>query len=153
MYARARQSGTQGFSIFIDPGRDVKVSYLCLGDTFYARPGNCGPQGIELLEVWHSTSCWRCCESRGFLSYAPGSESAHMFHLSHFHRLVSFCWFGFGCWGGFVCFAFAFFLSTDQSVRSSCQPMTSLAYFHDCHCRYDERSIAGTLWKRWTPYF
>ena len=64
-----------------------------------------------------------------------------MFHLSHFHRLVSFCWFGFGCWGGFVCFAFAFFLSTDQSVRSSCQPMTSLAYFHDCHCRYDERSI------------
>ena len=66
MYARARQTGTQGFSIFIDPGREVKVSYLCLGDTFYARPGNCGPQGIQLLEVWHSTSCWRCCESRGF---------------------------------------------------------------------------------------
>ena len=64
-----------------------------------------------------------------------------MFHLSHFHRLVSSCWFGFGCWGGFVGFAFAFFLSTDQSVRSSCQPMTSLAYLHDCHCRYDERSI------------
>ena len=77
----------------------------------------------------------------GVLSYAPGSESVHMFHLSHFHRLVSFCWFGFGCWGGFVCFAVAFFLSTDQSVRSSCQPMTSLAYLHDCHCRYDERSI------------
>ena len=75
------------------------------------------------------------------MSYAPGSESAHMFHLSHFHRLVSFCWFEFVGWGGFVCFAFAFFLSTDQSVRSSCQPMTSLAYFHDCHCRYDERSI------------
>ena len=77
----------------------------------------------------------------GVLSYAPGSESVHMFHLSHFHRLVSFCWFGSGCWGGFVCFAVAFFLSTDQSVRSSCQPMTSLAYLHDCHCRYDERSI------------
>ena len=45
----------------------------------------------------------------GVLSYAPGSESVHMFHLSHFHRLVSFCWFGFGCWGGFVCFAVAFF--------------------------------------------
>ena len=30
----------------------------------------------------------------GVLSYAPGSESVHMFHLSHFHRLVSFCWFG-----------------------------------------------------------
>ena len=77
----------------------------------------------------------------GVLSHAPGSESVHMFHLSHFHRLVSFCWFGFGCWGGFVCFAVAFFLSTDQSVRSSCQPMTSLAYLHDCHSRYDERSI------------
>ena len=77
----------------------------------------------------------------GVLSYAPGSESVHMFHLSHFHRLVSFCWFGFGCWGGFVCFAVAFFLSTDHSVRSSCQPMTSLAYLHDCHSRYDERSI------------
>ena len=76
----------------------------------------------------------------GVLSYAPGSESVHMFHLSHFHRLVSFCWFGFGCWGGFVCFAVAFFLVADQSVRSSYQPMTSLAYLHDCHSRYDERS-------------
>ena len=76
----------------------------------------------------------------GVLSYAPGSESVRMFHLSHFHRLVSFCWFGFGCWGGFVCFAVAFFLFTDQSVRSSYQPMTSLAYLHDCHSRYDERS-------------
>ena len=43
--------------------------------------------------------------------------------------------------GRFVCFAFAFFLSTDQPVRSSYQPMTILAYLHDCHCRYDERSI------------
>ena len=103
-----------------------------------------------LATVGHKVSnCWkygilRAAEDvvrAGFLSYAPGSESAHMFHLSHIHRLVSFCWFGFGCWGGFVCFAFAFFLSTDQSVRSSCQPMTSLAYLHDCHCRYDERSI------------
>ena len=76
----------------------------------------------------------------GVLSYAPGSESVQMFHLSHFHRLVSFCWFGFGCWGGFVCFAVAFFLFADQSVRSSYQPMTSLAYLHDCHSRYDERS-------------
>ena len=42
--------------------------------------------------------------------------------------------------GRFVCFAFAFLLSTDQPVRSSYQPMTILAYLHDCHCRYDERS-------------
>ena len=77
----------------------------------------------------------------GVLSYAPGSESVNTFHLSHFHRLVSFCRFVFGRWGGFVCFAVAFFLFTDQSVRSSYQPMTSLAYIHDCHSCYDERSI------------
>ena len=34
----------------------------------------------------------------------------------------------------------AFLLSTDQPVRSSYQPMTIIAYLHDCHCRYDERS-------------
>ena len=77
----------------------------------------------------------------GVLSYAPGSESVHTFHLSHFHRLVSLCRFVLGCWGGFVCFAVAFFLFTDQSVRSSYQPMTSVAYIHDCHSCYDERSI------------
>ena len=46
----------------------------------------------------------------GVLSYAPGSESVHTFHLSHFHRLVWFCRFVFGCWGVFVCFAVAVFL-------------------------------------------
>ena len=99
----------------------------------------------------------------GVLSYAPGSESVHMSHLSHFHRLVSFCWFGFGCWGGFVCFAVAFFLFADQSVRSSYQPMTSLAYLHDCHSRYDERSnvqkknlpvpaLSGRLHRGWCVF-
>ena len=73
------------------------------------------------------------------MSYAPGSESAHMFHLSHFHRLVSFCWFGLVVGGVCLCF-FAFLLTTDQPVRSSYQPMTIIAYLHDCHCRYDERS-------------
>ena len=84
---------------------------------------------------------WEEVVRAGVLSYAPGSESVHTFHLSHFHRLVSYCRFVFGCWGGFVCFAVAFFLFTDQSVRSSYQPMTSLAYIHDCHSCYDERSI------------
>ena len=46
----------------------------------------------------------------GVLSYAPGSESVHTFHLSHFHRLVRLCRFVFGCWGVFVCFAVAVFL-------------------------------------------
>ena len=73
------------------------------------------------------------------MSYAPGSESAHMFHLSHFHRLVRFCWFGLVVGGVCLCF-FAFLLTTDQPVRSSYQPMTIIAYLHDCHCRYDERS-------------
>ena len=35
----------------------------------------------------------------------------------------------------------AFLLTTDQPARSSYQPMTIIAYLHDCHCRYDERSI------------
>ena len=42
--------------------------------------------------------------------------------------------------GRFVCVSFAFLLSTDQPVRSSYQPMTIIAYLHDCHGRYDERS-------------
>ena len=77
----------------------------------------------------------------GVLSYAPGSESVHMFHLSHFHRLVSFGRFVFGCWGCWFALLLFFVLFSDQSVRSSYQPMTSLAYIHDCHSCYDERSI------------
>ena len=140
IYARARQTGTQGFSIFIDPGRDVKVSYFAWVTPFMHVLATVGHKVSNYWEY----GILRAAEDvvrAGVLSYALGSESVHMFHLSHFHRLVSFCWFGSGCWGGFVCFAVAFFLSTDQSVRSSCQPMTSLAYLHDCHCRYDERSI------------
>ena len=61
-----------------------------------------------------------------------------MFHLSH-HRLVRFCWLGLVVVGVCLCF-FAFLLTTDQPARSSYQPMTIIAYLHDCHCRYDERS-------------
>ena len=49
-YARARQTGTQDFSTFIDPGREVKVFAFVLV-TPWARPGNCLPQGIQVLEV------------------------------------------------------------------------------------------------------
>ena len=91
---------------------------------------------------------WKYCILRaaeevvraGVLSYAPGSESVHMFHLSHFHRLVSFGRFVCGCWGVGL-FLGWFFWFPDQSVRSCYQPMTSLAQFHDCHSCYDERSI------------
>ena len=134
------QTGTQGFSI----------SLILAVISRYLTFAWVTPFMHVLATVGHKVSNYRkygilrAAEEvvrAGVLSYAPGSESVHMFHLSHFHRLVSFCWFGFGCWGGFVCFAVAFFLSTDQSVRSSCQPMTSLAYLHDCHSRYDERSF------------
>ena len=49
-----------------------------------------------------------------------------------------------GCWGFavcLVCFGGVFPWISDQSVRSSYQPMTSLAYLHDCHCCYNERSF------------
>ena len=51
------QTGMQGFSSFIDTGRDFKECYFCLGDSLYARPGNGGPQDVELMEVWYSTRC------------------------------------------------------------------------------------------------
>ena len=78
----------------------------------------------------------------GVLSDAPGSESVNMFHLSHLSLIGQFLWFGV-CLLGRVFFALVFLvcLIPDQSVRSSYQPMTSLAYIHDCHCCYDERSI------------
>ena len=44
---------------------------------------------------------------------------------------------------GAVCFCLCvvFLWISDQSGRSSYQPMTSLAYIHDRHSCYDERSI------------
>ena len=41
---------------------------------------------------------------------------------------------------GFVCVVLFVLLTTDQPARSSYQPMTIIAYLHDCHCCYDERS-------------
>ena len=90
------------------------------------------------------TCCWRSCESRGCEFCTPGSESVSTFHLFHlfidWSELV-----GFGVWwllGWFVlCFCFGCFLLADQSLRSSCLPMTILAQLHDCHSCYDERSI------------
>ena len=44
-----------------------------------------------------------------------------------------------GCWG--LCLLLLLSWITDQSVQSSYQTRTSLAWLHDCHSRYDERSI------------
>ena len=89
----------------------------------------------EWMEVWYSTSCWREVVRAGVW------ERTRFTRLT-VHRLVRFCWlvsvvgvllfvwFGFGVLPWF----------SDQSVGSSYQPMTSLAYLHDCHSCYNERS-------------
>ena len=69
----------QGFSIFIDTGRDFKVCYFCWGDSLYARPGNSGIQGVEEGILLAAEEVVRA----GVLSYAPGSESVNAFHLFH----------------------------------------------------------------------
>ena len=68
MYARARQTGTQGFSIFIDPGREVKVFYLCLVT----------PLMHVLATVGHKASnCWKY----GILRAAEEVVRAGVFEL------------------------------------------------------------------------
>ena len=62
----------------------------------------------------------------GVLSYAPGSESEHVSPVSPFidwSCVVGWCW----VVGGVLFAVVWFFLIPDQSVRSSYQPMTSLA--------------------------
>ena len=140
MYARARQTGTQVFSIFIDPGREVKVSYLCLGDTFYARPGNCGPQGIHCWKYGILRAGWRCCESRGFWAMHQVVRTHTCFTCPHFHRLVSFCWLGLVvgevC---LLCFCFLFVHWPICAIKLSTDDQFSISSW--LHCRYDERSV------------
>ena len=65
----------------------------------------------------------------------------HLFHLFiDWSELVGSLWL-LVCWG---CLFGAFLLLlyvADQSLRSSCLPMTTLAQLHDCHSCNDERSI------------
>ena len=93
----------------------------------------------------------------GFLSYAPGSESAHMFHLSHFHRLVRFCWFGLVV--GAVClFCFCFLvvfwptcsieLSTDDHFSISSWLPLSLRRAQHSPKKKCSHEAFWTLWKR-----
>ena len=63
----------------------------------------------------------------------------HLFHLFiDWSELVGVACLLVGVVG--LCF-FLFCLVADQSLRSSCLPMTNLAQLHDCHSCYDERSI------------
>ena len=63
----------------------------------------------------------------------------HLFHLS----LIGQHWWVllFACWGFVLLLFVLLFLIVDQSLRSSCLPMTILAQLRDCHSCYDERSI------------
>ena len=63
----------------------------------------------------------------------------HLFHLFiDWSELVGVACLLVGVVG--LCFSL-FCHVADQSLRSSCLPMTNLAQLHDCHSCYDERSI------------
>ena len=63
----------------------------------------------------------------GVLSYAPGSESERVSPVSPFIDWSCFVGWCLVVGAGFVCFGVVLLLIPDQSVRSSYQPMTSLA--------------------------
>ena len=114
---------------------------LLLCDSHYARRGNGGPQDPNEWKYGILRAAEEVVRA-GVLSYAPGSESEHVSPVSQFID-----WSGFVGWFrllGFVvcvvCFCGVLPWISDQSVRSSYQPMTSLAYLHDCHSCYNERS-------------
>ena len=104
-----------------------------------------GPQGIEPLQKsWHFLQAAEEVVRAGvFLEFcAPGIESVSPFHLSHlfidWSELVGLCLFA--CWGCWFGVFLLLFHVADQSLRSSCLPMTILAQLYDCHSCYDERS-------------
>ena len=73
----------------------------------------------------------------------------HLFHLS----LIGQHWWVllFACWGFVLLLFVLLFLIVDQSLRSSCLPMTILAQLRDCHSCYDERSIEQKkAWRIWS---
>ena len=66
-YARARQTGSQDFSIFIDPGREVKVVTFALAPCLHV-----------LATVGHKASnCWKY----GILRAAEDVVRAGVFEL------------------------------------------------------------------------
>ena len=114
---------------------------LLLCDSHYARRGNGGTQDPNEWKYGILRAAEEVVRA-GVLSYAPGSESEHVSPVSQFidwsDLLVGFGWWGFVVW--VVCFCGVLPWFSDKSVRSSYQPMTSLAYLLDCHSCYNERS-------------
>ena len=95
------------------------------------------------MEVWHLLHAAEEVVRAGVKSFVHQVVRAvspfRLFHLSltgqHWWVLLFACW-------GFVLLLFVLlFLLVDQSLRSSCLPMTILAQLRDCHSCYDERSI------------
>ena len=140
-------SSTSAFSledVFVGPTRLARKAsqitlllavisrYLAMA-TVGQKVSNCGEYGILLAAEQVVRA--------GVLSHAPGCESVTRFTCLTFHGLVYNGRFFVCCWLLGRLLVVAFSLDQDQSVRSSYQPMTSLAYFHDCHSCYDERSI------------
>ena len=77
----------------------------------------------------------------------------HLFHLfidwsELVGSLVFVCLLGL-CFGVFPLLLYV----ADQSLRSSCLPMTTLAQLHDCHSCNDERSIDQQKWWHLYPWW
>ena len=65
----------------------------------------------------------------------------HLFHLFiDWSELVGSLWL-LVCWGCLFGVFLLLLYVADQSLRSSCLPITTLAQLHDCHSCNDERSI------------
>ena len=113
-----------GFLDFLDTGRDIQ-EHFCLGDSHCAHPGNAGPPDPNERKYGILVAAEEVVRA-GVLSYAPGSESEHVSPVSPF--IDWSCVVGWCLVVGGVLFAVVWFFSIrDQSVRSSYQPMTSLA--------------------------
>ena len=89
------------------------------------------------IGIWHPMSCWRCCESRGFwaMHQVVRAHTCFTCFTTDWSDFVGLVWV---LWGLFV---FLCFFVDHWPICSSYQLMTIIAYLHDCHCRYDERSI------------
>ena len=148
-------SSTSAFyldDVLVGPTRFARMAShfhcYCLEDSYDVLLNFGGPQGIEPIEEvlgnFHKM-LKRLWEPGFYLEFcAQGSESVSPFHLFHlfidWSELVGSLWL-LVCWG---CLFGAFLLLlyvADQSLRSSCLPMTTLAQLHDCHSCNEERSI------------
>ena len=75
-----------GFLDFLDTGRDFQ-EHFCLGDSFYAHPGNAGPPDPNERKYGILLAAEEVVRA-GVLSYVPGSESEHVSPVFTLHRLV-----------------------------------------------------------------